>query len=140
MSRIAVSVLGLDELYRGLEMRKSQVGEMMREALEAGAEVVAQEADRLAPEGGYIRVETKSKEAVIGFDEDKWYWRFFETGATSHEVRGTPLVFEGDAGLVVTGRVSHPGMPAKPFLRPALDGKKDEALRKMSEVVRRRNE
>lgn len=137
---IRLALKGIDELYKGLELRKSQVTAMRKEALEEGAKVIAEEADSRAPQSGHIRVNVKTDEAIIGFDKEKWYWRFFELGAKAHAIKGSPLVFEGDQGLVVTRGVAHPGMAAKPFLRPALDTKKDEAIKIMGEIVRRKVE
>jgi HK97 gp10 family phage protein len=131
---------GIDDLYKGLELRKNQVTEMRKEALEEGAKIIADEADSLAPENGHIHIDVKSEEAIIGFDKEKWYWRFFELGAKAHTIKGSPLVFEGDQGLVITRGVAHPGMAARPFLRPALDTKKDEAIKIMGEIVRRKVE
>jgi len=137
---IRLALKGMDELYKELELRKSQVTAMRKEALGEGAKVIADEADNRAPKSGHIRIDVKSDEAIIGFDKEKWYWRFFELGAKAHAIKGEPLVFEGDQGLVVTRGVAHPGMAAKPFLRPALDTKKDEAIKIMGEIVRRKVE
>jgi len=137
---IRLSLNGIDDLYKGLELRKNQVTAMRKEALGEGAKIIADEADSLAPENGHIHIDVKSEEAIIGFDKEKWYWRFFELGAKAHMIKGSPLIFEGDQGLVVTGGVAHPGMAARPFLRPALDTKKDEAIKIMGEIVRRKVE
>lgn len=137
---IRLALKGMDDLYKGLELRKSQVTAMRKEALGEGAKIIADEADSLAPENGYIRIDVKTEEAIIGFDKEKWYWRFFELGAKAHAIKGDPLVFEGYQGLVVTRGVAHPGMAARPFLRPALDTEKDEAIKVMGEIVRRKVE
>lgn len=110
------------------------------EAAGAGSEVIRNEADRLAP-GPHIitgneRVEGGVAEVSIGPDEEHWYYRFFEFGATDHEIRGNPLVFQGEAGLVVTRRVNHPGMAARPFLRPAASGMKEQAKDAAGQVFR----
>ena len=138
---------GIDDLYKKLDMEKNQEKAMRMEALETGAKIIADEADSRAPESGFIRVKVKSKEAIIGFDKEKWYWRFFELGAKTHEIPYKaktkkkkivkPLVFEGYVGIVRIKSVNHPGMAARPFLRPALDERKDEAIRTMGEIVRK---
>ncbi|MEM4234910.1 MAG: HK97 gp10 family phage protein [Candidatus Methanomethylicaceae archaeon] len=136
MLKLRFQVQGLDELYKNLEMTKDELLARKKSALEAGAKVVAQEADRLAPYSGRIKTQVDAEEAVIGFDKEKWYWRFFELGAQPHEIRGDPLVFEGDTGLVVTNLVNHPGMAARPFLRPALETQKNFVILVMSEIIR----
>ena len=65
-------------------------------------------------------------EVGIGPDKDHWFYQFSETGAAAHEINGSPLLFQGREGMVKTARVSHPGMPAKPFLRPAHDSTQNE--------------
>ena len=55
-----------------------------------------------------------------------------EFGTEPHIIRGGSLkglVFTGDAGgLTKVPRVNHPGAPAQPFVRPAWEETKDEAL------------
>jgi|YNPBryulayer2012_1023412.scaffolds.fasta_scaffold00014_36 HK97 gp10 family phage protein len=136
MAKLHIQISGLDELYKKLELTKEEVNARKKAALDAGAKIVGYEADRLAPRPGSIKTKIDSEEAIIGFDKDKWYWRFFELGASPHEIEGDPLVFEGDAGLVITNKVNHPGMAARPFLRPALESQKDLVIRVMSEVIR----
>jgi hypothetical protein len=67
--------------------------------------------------------------AKIGPDEEHWYYRFYEFGATAHEIQGKPLlIFEGENGPVFSKQVQNAGgTPADPFLRPALDSQADEA-------------
>jgi HK97 gp10 family phage protein len=96
----------------------------------------------LAPDGteiflGNQKLGDGTAEVDIGFDEEKWFLRFFEFGASDHEIKGAPLAFEGESGLVITGSVQHPGMPAKPFMRPAADNKKDEARDAAGDVFRK---
>ena len=123
---------GSNELKQKLEMLKGKARVALIPSAEAGAGPIADEMHRLAPDGTEIFIGNQklgdgTAEVDIGFDEEKWYLRFFEYGATDHEIKGSPLAFEGESGLVITGGVSHPGMPARPFMRPAADTKKDEA-------------
>lgn len=64
----------------------------------------------------------------------------YETGASSHEIKaqsGGFLVFEGKDGRTVKVRsVQHPGVPARPWLRPAFDSKGDEAVRVVGKNLR----
>ena len=43
----------------------------------------------------------------------------------------------GDKGKVVTGRVAHPGMAARPFMRPGFDSAKGAAEKAMGAVYRK---
>jgi len=64
---------------------------------------------------------TKTKiELLIGVPKEYFYVAIFETGAQAHEIKPRKmqaLAFEN----VVVGGVNHPGVEARPFLRPAYD-------------------
>jgi len=130
-----VELEGLDDLERKLVAIRKEVGAILEQAAQAGADVVAREANSLAP-GPNIKTEVVAKtwthaDINIGPDRDHWYYMFFETGAQAHEI--TPrktggLKFPGREGeMVVRVFASHQGMGAVPFLRPAMDAKRDEA-------------
>jgi HK97 gp10 family phage protein len=140
-------IQGDDEFYKKLRMMANQMSLILEEAAQAGADVVKDESNRLAP-GPYIETDLAKKtrhfaEMEIGADEDHWYYRFFETGAASHEItpdQKSGLEFPGREGeMIVRIFASHQGMPAAPFLRPAHDGKRKEAEeatgRKFLEVI-----
>lgn len=126
---------GDKEFYQKLRMMANQMSLILEEASQAGADVVKEEANLLAP-GPHIETDLNRKtrfwaEMSIGPDDEHWYYRFFESGVQPHEI--TPgsrggLEFMGREGeLIVRVFVSHQGMAAKPFLRPALDDKKGQA-------------
>src|SRR3990167_8723191 len=127
----------------GVNVRKTLIG-----ATRAGMKVVQAEAEQRAKplstrRGKATRLVFSSKKrdhatADVGLSKKKWVLRFFEQGVTRHEIvgKGKPLVFEGERGLVVIGGVDHPGMAARSWLRPALDGKRDEATKVFGAVVR----
>lgn len=126
-----LTIVGEKELREKLRRLGQAVVSINREAAEAAAEIVRAEAAQRAP-GPYIDVELvkadeNRAEVDIGPDEKHWYYRFLETGATAHEIAGSPLVFQGSQGLVVTKKVQHTGFPAAPFLRPALRNRADDA-------------
>lgn len=113
--------------------------DVMEKAVTAGAEVIRDEANVLAP-GPHIElsvptVTNTNAIAHVGPDAEHWQYRFMELGATPHEITGAPLVFWGDDGLVVTRSVSHPGMIAEPFLRPAAEEKSQQAQEAMAAVL-----
>ena len=135
------------EQMRALDVnvRKALIG-----ATRAGMKVIQAEAEQRARplstrRGKATRLVFSSKKrdhatADVGPSKKKWVLRFFEQGVTGHEIvagRHAPaLVFKGHSGLVVLTRVNHPGMAARPWLRPALDGKRDEATRVFGETLR----
>ena len=133
---------GSRELKQKLEMLQGKARAALMTSAEAGADPIRDEMQRLSPDGTLIFLGNQelgdgTAEVDIGFDEEKWHLRFFEFGATDHEIKGSPLAFEGESGLVITGSVQHPGMPAKPFMRPAADSKKDEARDAAGEVFKK---
>lgn len=137
---VTVKLEGDKELKRKLDLLGRRARAALLKAAEAGADVVETAAEQRAP-GPHIaignqKVEGGRAEVDIGPDKEHWHYQFFETGATAHEISGSPLVFEGEQGLIVTKRVNHPGMPAEPFLRPAIDGKREEAKDAAGEVFK----
>lgn len=123
---------GGERLLKRMEEMGVEVDNALEAAALLGAGVIEQAAEPMAP-GPYVEkdVTEKSKERVavdIGPDGEHWYYRFFETGAGRHRITGEPLVFEGRSGTVVTVEVDHPGMEARPFLRPAFDGEQGRAV------------
>ena len=134
---ISVKIEGGEALARALKRLGPAAAEIMGAAVVAGGRIIAAAANPLAPEP-QIEVnlveQTKTRAAAeVGPPQDKWYWRFIETGAEGHEIRGTPLAFEGQEGLIIIGRVDHPGMAAHPFLRPAFDNQRENATDKIGD-------
>ena len=104
---------GMEELMRELEATAKQVSpDSCKAALAAGAEVILAEARRQAPvdtgslrdKGLAMKVESE-QEALIGWTSDGFYGRFLEDGTSK--------------------------MAAKPYLRPALEAKREEANQTM---------
>jgi len=139
--RFVIKLDGMEGTMHELLKRGDAVNAILEVAVHAGAAVIQEIADANAPRGGsVVKQTTKRKPASvivdIGPDREHWFYKFFETGATEHEITGNPLVFRGDAGIVVVRSVDHPGMVASPFLRPALDGQKDNAAAEVGRVLK----
>lgn len=130
---ISIKLEGGEDLVRALEEVEANVKRTLKRATQAGGEVVAHVANGLAP-GPHIRtavVRSTATEAVvaIGPDAEHWYYRFMETGADPHPIRGKPvMMFDGDDGFVRTSLIEkHPGTVARPFLRSAHDETQNDA-------------
>lgn len=138
---VSVDLNGDEELKKKLAALKGMARGVLLDAAKDGAEIIRRMADGRAPgphiEIGNEKVDGGVAEVHIGPDKEHWFYRFFEFGAGSHEIKGSPLVFEGDTKTVVTKKVNHPGMPAKPFLRNTAAEKKDETKNKIGEVFKR---
>lgn len=135
-SVLATSVMQLEggeELVRKLLNVGAAVVKVTFEAAMDGAEVIEARADDLAPgpniETEYRKSEPGRADVAIGYPKDKFYYMFFELGTTAHEI--TEKVREAlklyPLGEVYAERASVSGIPAQPFLRPAVDEKGDEA-------------
>jgi len=127
---ITVSLEGGEDLLKAIRDADMSVRSVLRAATLAGGRVVADAAAGGAP-GPEIIAEVLEASAAgvevgIGPDKEHWFYQFLETGAAAHEITGTPMIFQGRDGMVKTAKVSHPGMAARPFLRPAHDSTQRE--------------
>lgn len=146
--RIAVKMEGGEELLKELKACGVNAKKVVAAAVKAGGEVIASAAVDMAPPTSRkgkrvsVRVTARKPDHVtvsVGPTKRHANLILFETGVAPHEIKpetAEALVFEGDTGLVITGGVSHPGMPARPWLRPAFDTANDEAERVVGETLR----
>lgn len=142
--RVRTELVGDKELREKLHRMGDLVRQANSKAARAAEEPIVAEANSLAP-GPHILALQSARESTedlavvdIAPDKEHWYYQFTETGAGEHEIKGNPLLaFEGDHGLVIIGKVTHPGMDAKPFLRPALMHNRDQAQKLAGEVFLR---
>lgn len=140
--QIRVELEGGEELRAKLQELGQKAAGVLEKAGQAGADVIVRAANERAPgphiESEVVEVGTSSVVVAVGPDDDHWYYRYVEFGAGPHDIQGHPLVvFYGDEGLAFRPGVRHPGMGARPFLRPAIDESEDAAIAALSEVLRR---
>ena len=131
---MSVRVEGGDALRRALLAVGRRVYRLVDKALLAAAEPVRQEASRRAPvRTGRLassivaereRPRRHLRRVRVGPNKEAYYGLFVELG---HVIR---VGGSGRKGKVL-GHV-----PARPFLRPALDARADEAVRIAAETVR----
>lgn len=141
-NRVRVRIEGGEELLKKLErMAEAARGEALVQAAESGADAILQRANELAP-GPHLVMESRpvggSVEVRIGPDKEHWFYKFFESGAQPHEIdpkKAGALIFEGRNGLVMTKSVSHTGMRAQPFARPAMTERQGEAEARIREKL-----
>lgn len=130
--RTVADLEGVDDLLGALRRMTEDVqGEHLRAAAAAGAEITRVVASQLAPVSadgshghapGFLasRIEAEVKftrtqdkaEVHVGMHKDAWYGRLQETGTQFQ--------------------------PAQPFLRPALDGTKDDVVDEIRDQLRAR--
>ncbi len=131
---LSIKVEGITAIERKLLDLTANLGDqILEEAAMAAGAIIRDDAKLRAPratgEGAKsIIVEVVEREpgrVVVGVGPDKehFYMRFHETGVGPH------LIKRGGK------TIKHPGHGATPFLRPALDEKKDEAKAAAAAVI-----
>lgn len=145
MPSVTVRIDGADELKAQVEALKTKArGAILSKAALKGAKVIEQEANRNAPGPHVVSEQTATGEYAveyrIGPDAAHWYYGFFETGTGIHaitSIKGRAIAFQGAGGEVVRFLAVHPGMKARPFLRPAFDAKSGDATAAVGAELRR---
>lgn len=132
-TRSVIEVEGADELIAKLKALSIDARQARNDAAMAGANVWKDLMNDLAP-GPHVEatIATDTDRQVIieiGPEDEHWTYRFFELGAQPHEIKPHKLTHEALAydGFVFK-RVSHPGMAARPFMRPVADTREDDAV------------
>ena len=145
-ARVKVTIEGGDELLRKLRKKGIDVEKVLEIATIAGAKVIAAAANPLAPEP-LIQEEVTDKhkgfvQVDVGPPKEKWRWQFLETGAQAHwqPRKGARLMIwpdypGGEAGAS-RGHM-HPGMAARPFLRPGFDSSQGRAESAIGDGLRK---
>ena len=127
-----VEIKGESELLQKLEQMGANVRAEVKAAALAGAAVIesatsAKARGELGVSAATVQGRAGTVTVSVGPEKDDWYYRFFEFGAAPHMIRPKAgkgrryLIFQGGQGRVYTRRVHHPGMQARPFLRPGFD-------------------
>jgi HK97 gp10 family phage protein len=143
-----VKVKGLADLNKFLQQLPAKVEQsVLRGALRAGANVVMAEAKANVPvASGQLRdglkISTSSRRGrvtakVKATGKHAHIAPWLEYGTAAHKItakKGKGLFF---GGLFVKG-VQHPGSRPKPFMRPALDGRAQDAVVAAAQYMKRR--
>ena len=163
-----VHVKGLAALQKALDTLPVQIeSKIMRGALRAGAKVIMQDAKARCPVGppssegarlyGHyqgalrdsIRITGRVKNGTVSASvkaggktksgAQVYYASIIEfTGAAAHIIKSRRaqgfLFFAGS----VYRTVNHPGMAARPFMRPAMEGRAQDALMAIGEYIKGR--
>ena len=129
----------MSDITFNLREFNSQLDRILPDVLARAAELVKQKMISLAPrETGRLRSGITTKEegfvVSIGPDKDTFYAKFAEFGAGPHQIGGGGQVLR-IGGSFVKGPVSHPGVRARPFMRPALDQSVGDVLKFVEEQL-----
>ena len=143
-----VKVKGLADLNKFLQQLPAKVEQsVLRGALRAGANVVMAEAKANVPvDSGQLRdglkVSTSSRRGrvtakVKATGKHAFIAPWLEYGTAAHKIGAKSKKGLSFGGLFVKG-VQHPGARPKPFLRPALDGRAQDAVVAAAQYMKRR--
>lgn len=131
----------LDKLLKQLPQEAAK--KALEPAVRAGANVIRKEARANAPGKELKRhiIVKKSRRTQysvtyqIGTTKKAFYAHFFEFGTSPHLIKVFKKKSLAGGGAFFGKEVQHPGQKAKPFLRPAMDTKRGEALQKIGEKL-----
>ena len=148
-SGMRIEIIGDKELLTKLRQLGSAVaGNALKEAAMAGAEIVVDAAKARAPRRTGQGAETIHAEFIdtkgdsitvdVGPDLKKgFHLKFVEFGTPPHTIRPKrkkALAFPGGAHPVRV--IHHPGTPARPFMRPAIDENEGRVRDKVGQVLK----
>ena len=157
-----VHIAGAEELAALLKLLPKNIERnIMRSALRYGARVIANEAKKniTTEDTGALKrsVRTSSRSqrgTVFAYaraggkrsgakkDQAAFYAAFIEYGSAAHLIKPKKTNFLSfiakDGRRVTTKLVSHPGIKARPFMRPEFDAKADAAVAAVANRIRQR--
>jgi len=143
-----VRVKGLADLNKLLQQLPAKLeANVLRGALRAGAKVVMEDAKARVPvDTGQLRdglkISTRSRRGVVSASvkatgKHSFIAPWIEYGVAAHQItarKGGWMFFGG----MFAKSVDHPGMQARPFMRPALDGRAQAAVVAAAEYMKRK--
>jgi HK97 gp10 family phage protein len=147
-----VQVKGLAELQAALDTLAPRIeANIMRQALKAGAKVLADEArtnvhtisGKLAESVRYGAKVNKVSGKVAAYvraggrkgKKAAFYAAMVEHGTAAHVIKARP---PNKMLAVGVAAVHHPGAKMKPFMRPAIDTRGQAAIQRIAEYIRTR--
>lgn len=144
--RVAVKIEGAEDLLKALRALGENVDKSVKGATRAGGKVIlgraranAKAISKRPGKAVQLRVRKRKGFAVASLTPAKGFGhlRLMEYGAQPHDIFGDPLLrFYAGGELVEVPYVRHPGFAARPWLRPAVDAMKDEAIAAVGESLR----
>lgn len=141
-----LEITGLTDVKAMLKKQRDDIPQTLQVAMEKGALVIEGDAKRRCPvDTGRLRasittatsVEGEQVVATVGTNIEYAAAVEYGTGVFAENGKGrkTPWKWEGD-GKKYGGWHTTSGHPAKPFLRPAYEARKHEAMRVIAEYLR----
>jgi HK97 gp10 family phage protein len=143
-----VNVKGLAELQKLLNTLPAKMeANVLRGALRSGAKVVMEQAKQNAPiESGTmkdgLKISTSNRRGVVSASVKArgphgFLAHFHEYGTQPHTISGKKGGMLNINGTLIPS-VEHPGIKPRPFMRPALDARAQDALVETGEYIKKR--
>ncbi len=141
MPAVRIEIEGIEQVVKELQRRGLNVQRGLELVATAGATIIERQA--AANAGGAIGGEmmhattaktTNTVEVSVGPSKKAWFAHFVEFGTRAHPVKPKKrkAMQIGDKFRM---RASHPGTTERPFLRPAVDMRREEAQDEMGKKV-----
>ncbi|MTI82586.1 MAG: hypothetical protein FH756_01545 [Firmicutes bacterium] len=135
------NITGMDEFRRNLRRLGDQAADKMEAAVKSGALVVQNDAKQRAPyktgtlrRSIHIETEEKSQDKVtVAVGTDVEYAAIHEFGGVIQPKNANKLHFKIDGKDIFADKVH---IPARPYLRPALDENEDGIMREIAQTIR----
>lgn len=142
---VEIDVSGLSEAVKGLDQLKDRVAKYgLRQALRSGVKVLEDEVKRRTPRrtgllaemcSSSVRVNDRSGgSATVNFGSEGYVARLVETGHRIHKQVGTKGKLPAP-GTAASNNADIEHVPAHPFMRPAFEDKKDDAIAAFVETL-----
>lgn len=143
----SVKILGTEDLNRALRELGITATKGKKQVALGAAGIIRDEAEANAPEeDGFLKAhiiqeileETEDAITVaVGPDRDAFYGLIVEFGADPHNEEPETKRVLSDGKEVFGVEVNHPGVPERPFLRPAFDDNIDRAIAEAAAQVKK---
>lgn len=142
MSKFEIDFSSLEAYQKKLEELGRKGTRIETKALEESADIILDEMVDRCPERSHEAIKHLKKDKIrkikgirtikIGVNkadnDEAYYLKFYEYGTTAHTYTA--------GGYFKGATIKHPGQIARPFMRPAFEKKKKEALNKTMEIIR----
>jgi len=147
-NKFSITVEGTAEINAALKRLGAEATAIATDATMAGAEIVRAEAAKKAAQtsqrlaNGMLKEAdtTKSNEVTVkvGPDKELFWGRYIEFGASPHHIAPDQAKALQIDLKQFTANVNHPGIDAKPFLRPTIDETADAVQAEIAKQLKKK--
>lgn len=139
---IEIKILGEKELGINLKQLKRLTNVQIKAGLRAGGNIISNAAKENITKQGLIKTGTMKRSVHVETPGRKGGGAFVQIGTNItnpaypafHEFGSGPYLIRNAFGRGIT--VTHPGYPARPWLRPALDDNQSKAIKEISSSLK----